>query len=259
MTLTVHRAGAGKPLLLVHGLGSSWKSWQLIVPALAADREVIAVDLPGHGATPAGADSGTFEGQVRSLDAFLEEQKLVGVDMVGSSMGGRMVLELARRGRAGTVVSLDPGGFWQGWERDYVRTSLGASIGLLRMIKPSLPALAANPASRAALLAQLSARPWALDARLVADELNAFASSTVAVSLTLNLTEGPMQQGPAAPSARPLVIGWGRSDRLLFPTQAARAVAAFPSASLHWFEGSGHFPMWDQPEETLRVIREAVA
>jgi hypothetical protein len=79
------------------------------------------------------------------------------------------------------------------------------------MIKPSLPALAANPASRAALLAQLSARPWALDARLVADELNAFASSTVAVSLTLNLTEGPMQQGPAAPSARPLVIGWGRS------------------------------------------------
>jgi pimeloyl-ACP methyl ester carboxylesterase len=43
---------------------------------------------------------------VRSLDAFLEEQNLVGVDMVGSSMGGRMVLELARRGRAGTVVSL---------------------------------------------------------------------------------------------------------------------------------------------------------
>lgn len=39
--------------------------------------------------------------------------------MVGRSLGARLVLEMARRGRAGSVIVLDPGGFWQGWERTF--------------------------------------------------------------------------------------------------------------------------------------------
>ena len=57
--------------------------------------------------------------------------------------------------------------------------------------------------------------------------------------------------------AAPVVIGWGRKDRLCLPQQANRAIKAFPDATLHWFEHSGHFPMWDQPEETVRVILDA--
>lgn len=258
MTLHVQRAGAGKPLLLLHGLGSSHKAWQLVIPALAARRQVVAVDLPGHGDSPAEPDSGTFGGQMRSLDAFLEAEGLVGADMVGSSMGGRLVLELARLGRAGAVVSLDPGGFWQGWERDYVRTSLGASVAMLRLLGPSLPGLAHNPLARTALLAQLSARPWALPPKLVADELTAFAACATAGSLIVDLTEGPKQDGPAAPGTGRMAIGWGRSDRLLFPIQAQRAAEAFPSARLHWFESSGHFPMWDQPDAVVALIAETV-
>ena len=41
------RLGTGKPLLLVHGLGASWQSWSTVVDRLAAEREVVAVDLPG--------------------------------------------------------------------------------------------------------------------------------------------------------------------------------------------------------------------
>ena len=52
-------------------------------------------------------------------------------------------------------------------------------------------------------------------------------------------------------------IGWGRKDRLCLPRQARRAQTAFPSATLHWFAQSGHFPMWDQPEETIRLILES--
>ena len=47
------RRCAGQPLLLIHGLGSSWRSWSPILPALEAEREVIAVDLSGFGETPA--------------------------------------------------------------------------------------------------------------------------------------------------------------------------------------------------------------
>ncbi|WP_337250289.1 hypothetical protein [Sphingomonas japonica] len=41
------------------------------------------------------------------------------------------------------------------------------------------------------------------------------------------------------------------------PRQASRAMAAFPSATLHWFEHSGHFPMWDMPNETTAIILQA--
>ena len=69
------------------------------------------------------------------------------------------------------------------------------------------------------------------------------------------LARGPLQQGSALTPGR-VTIGWGRHDRLLLPRQAARAQAAFPSARMHWFERSGHFPHWDQPAETARVILE---
>ncbi|MGX7927774.1 alpha/beta fold hydrolase, partial [Tsuneonella sp. HG094] len=50
--------GTGRKLLLVHGLGGSSRSWSTVIDALSAERTVIAVDLPGHGATPAEHDSG---------------------------------------------------------------------------------------------------------------------------------------------------------------------------------------------------------
>jgi pimeloyl-ACP methyl ester carboxylesterase len=52
----------------------------------------------------------------------------------------------------------------------------------------------------------------------------------------------------------PLVIGWGRHDRVCFPSEAKRAVTLFPDARLHWFEHCGHFPQWDVPRETVRLI-----
>ncbi len=113
--INVVREGHGPPLLLVHGLGGSWRSWSPILPALADHREVVAVDLPGHGASPAEADSGTFGGLAASLERFILAEAMENVAAVGSSMGARLVLEMSRRGRVGAAVALDPGGFWRGW------------------------------------------------------------------------------------------------------------------------------------------------
>ncbi|HZG47324.1 MAG TPA: alpha/beta fold hydrolase [Allosphingosinicella sp.] len=251
------RRGSGKPLILVHGLGSSRKSWGLIGLALAEQREVISVDLPGHGDSPAEADSTTFAGIVRSFDEWLTAEKLAGADMVGSSMGGRVVLEMARRGRAGAVVALDPGGFWEGWERQYVYGSLIASAALLRSLGPALPLVAHNAAARTAILAQLSHRPWALPGDLVENELAGIAATTTFDPLLRDLAFGELQEGPAAPGSGRVTIGWGRHDRLLLPVQATRACAAFPGARLHWFDHSGHFPMLDEPDATVALIRSA--
>jgi len=249
--------GAGRNLLLIHGLGGSRESWNTIIGPLSAVRTVIAIDLPGHGASPAERDSGTFDGLVGSVERFITDRGYDGIDVVGSSMGARIVLELARRGRVGNAVALDPGGFWRGWERTFFKVTIGASGRLLRAIRPVLPMLSKNAASRTALLAQLSARPWALDPDVVATELASISTTPTFDALVRDLASGPPQAGPAADPARRIVIGWGRHDRLCLPRQAARAKAAFPSAELHWFEASGHFPMWDQPDETVAVILAA--
>ena len=65
------------------------------------------IDLPGHGETPAAEDSGTFTGPADSVERFILEEGLEGVDIVGSSLGARIVLEMARRGRVGATVVLD--------------------------------------------------------------------------------------------------------------------------------------------------------
>jgi pimeloyl-ACP methyl ester carboxylesterase len=159
------RRGMGKPLLLVHGLGGSWRSWQTILDPLAAEREVIAVDLPGHGDTAPLSGETSISTLADALTGFVDEHKLNGVDAVGSSMGARLVLELARRGGVlGAVVSLDPGGFWQGWQIPYFYHSINFSIKLVRLLQPVMPALTGNVISRSLLFAQFSARP-----RLVKD------------------------------------------------------------------------------------------
>jgi pimeloyl-ACP methyl ester carboxylesterase len=111
VVLNFDRRGEGTRLLLVHGLGGTWRSWSTILPALAMAREVIAIDLPGHGKSPAAADSGTFVGLADSVERFILDNGLDGIDIVGSSLGARIVLEMARRGRVGAAVALDPGGF----------------------------------------------------------------------------------------------------------------------------------------------------
>lgn len=255
--MQMFRTGRGRPLLLVHGLGSTRRAWDPVLDRLAARREVITFDLPGHNGARSEADSATFAGLARSLDALLEAEGLTGIDMAGSSLGGRLVLEMARRGKAGATVALDPGGFWAGWERGLARASLHSSAWIVRNLRPALPMLARIPASRATLLAQLSARPWALDGDHVAGELDAFAATTTLDGLIDDLAYGPMQAGPAGRASGPVTIGWGRHDRLCLPAQAARAIQAFPGARLHWFEKSGHFPMWDEPDETADLILEA--
>lgn len=243
--------------MLVHGLGGHWQSWTPILDLLAASREVIMFDLPGHGTSAVESDSGTFDGLVASVERLIASEGLGAIDMAGSSMGARIVLELARRGGTGAVVALDPGGFWDGWERGFFKTTIGVSVKLLRALRGALPAISRNAVARTALLAQLSAKPWKLDPTQVADELDSYAGTPTFDALVRDLSDGPMQRGPAAPDSGPVTIGWGRHDRLCLPRQAKRALAAFPTATLHWFEHSGHFPHWEEPEATAMLILRA--
>ena len=256
MNLHSERLGAGRRLLLVHGLGGSVRSWDLIAPTLSQSRELVLIDLPGHGRSPPVVGRQTIAAFADAISDFISAKGLGAVDLVGSSVGARLALELSRRGVGGDCVALDPGGFWRGWETTFFRTTIAASIRLVRALQPYMPFLTSHGATRSLLLAQLSAKPWKLPPGVVLTEMRSFAATAVFDEMVRELANGPLQAGTTKPPDR-VTIGWGRNDRLLLPRQARRAQAAFPDARLHWFEGCGHFPQWDQPQETVRLILDA--
>ncbi|QKG55726.1 alpha/beta fold hydrolase [Hymenobacter sp. BRD128] len=261
MEMNFIRRGTGKPLLLVHGIGGSWRSWQTILDGLAQEREVIAVDLPGFGDTPPLRGPVTIGTLADALTEFLRRHDLLGIDAAGSSMGARLVLELARRGGVlGAVVSLDPGGFWQGWEIPVFYHSVDLSTRLVRALQPAMPLLTGNAVTRTLLFAQFSAHPWQIPARAALDEMRSFAHAPSFDELLYNLAYGEVQQGaPKGSIPGSLVIGWGRQDKVCVPSQAPRALAKFPDARLYWFDHCGHFPQWDQPAEATRLILAATS
>ncbi len=258
MTLNHVRFGRGEPLLLVHGLGGSWRSWTPVLALLAAQREVIALDLPGFGASAALDRQPSIDNFADAVEEFLAQSGLQGVDAVGSSLGARVVLEMARRGRRlGAVVALDPGGFWQRGQAHVFLVSVWLSVRLLSVLRPMLAGLLRSRMGRKILLARISSRPAALPPAVALEEMLGYARKSAMDPLLVQLAYREPQRGaPRGSISAPLVIGWGRADRLCPPTQAARAQALFPDAKLHWFDRCGHFPHWDAPEATVKLILE---
>ncbi len=239
----------------MHGLGAGLRSWAPILDGLAEHREVIAVDLPGFGETPPLAGEVSIATLTDAVADFISEQGLDGVSTVGQSMGGRIVLELARRGVGGDTVALDPGGFWNDRELFIFGATLRPSIALVRVLRRWLPFLLGSSIGRTALLAQFSARPWALSRETVLPDVRGLAESPSTGAAMDALTKGPKQQGaPAGTVPGTVTIGWGRRDWVAVPRQAARATELFPDAVLHWFDRCGHFPQWDAPHEATRLI-----
>lgn len=248
--------GSGTPLLLVHGLGGNPRSWGPIAERLAAERAVIAVQLPGCGSAPAlpGPMSPTTLSD--ALATFIRAQGLGGVEIVGHSLGGLIALELARRGGlVGRTIALAPGGFWRGWHRHAAFVSLSLSVRIVRLLRESLPLLSGHAPTRSLLVSMISRRGPALSPSLVAEELLSHARSSAFDELAWRGIYGEVQQGaPEGSIPHPVVIGWGRQDRVCYPGQARVARRLFPDARIHWFGDCGHYVHWDQPAQAASLI-----
>ena len=162
--------------------------------------------------------------------------------------------------KGGDTVALDPGGFWSDRELLVFGATLRPSITLVRALRVMLPSLLGSPVGRTLLLAQLSARPWALSREIVLPDVCGLADAPATGAALDALTKGPKQRGaPAGTVPGRVTIGWGRRDLVTVPRQAARASELFPDAVLHWFERCGHFPQWDAPQEATRLILDSTA
>ncbi|WP_143012200.1 MULTISPECIES: alpha/beta fold hydrolase [Methylobacterium] len=88
MSLQFERQGMGRTLLMVHGLGANLRTWDSLLTALRGSRELILVDLPGHGRSAQLAGPQTVEAHADALASFVKSQCLTTADLVGTSVGG---------------------------------------------------------------------------------------------------------------------------------------------------------------------------
>jgi pimeloyl-ACP methyl ester carboxylesterase len=256
MAINYHREGAGPPLVLLHGVGHHWQTWRPVIDLLAGEFDMIACDSPGFGRSaplPA-AITPTIPAYVDAFELFFAELGLERPHVAGSSMGGAIALELARRRAVRSASAFSPAGFWTAGELRFCQLSLGAVAGVPRALRPAIAALARTRLGRLALFFQLYGFPTRLPAHEAGGTLRD-AWAAPAFTRALDAFSEYRVEAMEQPRGVPVTIAWGNRDRLLpYARQAPRARAMLPWAT-HLTLGAGHIPFSDDPGAVAAVIR----
>jgi pimeloyl-ACP methyl ester carboxylesterase len=247
------RRGAGEPLVLIHGIGHRWQAWEPVLDLLATQHDVIAIDLPGFGASPE-LPADRAAGMPAVIDIVADIFDYLGVyqpHVAGNSLGGVISLELASQGLVRSATALAPAGFWNMRDRVWALSVLTLLRASARTPQRLRSAVVNQPLLRLAAASMLFGRPSRLDAATILADLAAFLQCTgfdqVARAGLSYVYASP------APTV-PVTVAWGSRDRILWPRQARRAAEILPEANHVMLDGCGHVPMGDDPEGVAQLI-----
>ncbi|HSS33317.1 MAG TPA: alpha/beta hydrolase [Solirubrobacterales bacterium] len=245
--------GEREPLVLIHGLGGSGGVWDPVVPLLAAEREVIVLEMPGFGAAPP-LPAGVEPTAANLAAALHEECERRGVErphVAGNSLGAWVGLEMGRCGWAASVTALSPAGLW--------RAPLGPRPREVRnwaqRARPLVLAALAVPALRRRMTSTFAAYPERIPAGAARElvlgwvDAEGYEGANRAMRTHIFDPEG-------YPAEVPVTIAWGERDRLVGPPKPNRRPAG---ARFLVLPGVGHTPMWDDPELVARTLLEGSA
>ncbi|HEX4447840.1 MAG TPA: alpha/beta hydrolase, partial [Polyangiaceae bacterium] len=233
--------GSGRPLVLVHGLCDSHRTWYLVAPALARTRRVLMLDLAGHGESARPDASYTLDWHANLLAGWLDALGLDEIDLVGHSYGGgiaqwmllqhrhrirRLVLEAA----GGLGREVGPALRWASFPFFVERFGQPfMSFGTTRALNA---AGAAFSDEEIATLAAFNALPGTARAfsRSVRDVINGWGQH-----------RHFLDRAHEVPDLPPMAIFWGEDDPLIPIAHGVATVAELENVRLTRFPGVGHF------------------
>lgn len=246
--------GKGRPLVLLHGLSDSHRTWGKIAPELARTRRVLMPDLAGHGLSGRPDASYALAWHARIIAGWLDALDLDDVDIVGHSFGGGVAqwLLLAHRERIR-------------------RLALVASGGLGRDVMPALRLCAATSFVEhhgqafmswgTRLGMRFSDGAYDPEDIEILSWMNAMPGSARALARTVrDVIDWRGQRRHFLDRAHelsdlpPLALYWGDRDNVVPIGHGTEIASKVEGATLTRFDGCGHFPHRQRPEEFTRAI-----
>jgi pimeloyl-ACP methyl ester carboxylesterase len=249
-------AGQGEPVILLHGFGASSYSWRKVVPELARDYRVVALDLNGFGLSdrPADPSSYTREGQVSLVLRTLDTLGIDSAHFVGHSYGGALTMALVAEypERVRSMVLVD-------------------SAAPEYPIKRRKWLLAAPPvtwtwvrglALRKSFVRRAFRHAYHND-DIVTDELVEAYRDRLRVQGTVKAYRKMTRPRREPPDVEveygelgvPALVVWGAEDKLVTAAKGRAHAERLPDYRFVTIDGSGHSPMEEKPAEFLAAVR----
>jgi pimeloyl-ACP methyl ester carboxylesterase len=244
---------SSQPLVFVHGLSGSWPNWLEQLPVFAAERRVIAMDLPGFGHSPMPNQEISIAGYARVLDRLMEALGIDAAAVVGNSMGGfigaelaiafpQRVERLALVSAAGVSTTANPGVLRV---LPAIRRLETALLATGAWVASKSEAVARRPRLREALLNLVTRHPDRLPAALAAEQLRGAGTPGFIQALQAVLDYDVRERLPEI--SCPTLIVWGAADRLI------------PNSRKVIFQDTGHMSMLERPAAFNALLEDFLA
>ncbi len=259
-------AGQGPPLLLIHGIGDSSRTWQEVIPLLAREHTVIAPDLLGHGYSDkprADYSVAAYANGMRDLLAVLGIER---VTLVGHSLGGGVAMQFAYQfpERTERLVLVASGGAGRGVSPVLRAVTLpGAHVGLSALRLP-FARLAVNAAIEVLRRLDTGLGLDAVDLRRVVEALPDHTSRSAFIRTLRSVVDWrgqvvTMLDRSYLATGMPTLLMWGARDSVLPVDHGRRAHAAMPGSRLEIFPTAGHFPFRSDPARFVGLLEDFCA
>lgn len=249
MELAHDRIGSGPALVLLHPLGSDRHVWDPVLPALAAARTLVAVDLPGFGRTPsldgrtptpAALAEAVADGLARLELPRAEDGR---VHVAGNSLGGWIAFELALRGVAASVTAIAPAGLWP----EPLLPRASTAHRLARALEPLALMALGSAAGRRRLLGGSIVHPERMTAAQARGLVRSYAHAPAFIAVNDAMRAGSFTELDRI--TVPVTLVWPDHDRLI-----RRPVSIPERMRSVVLRDAGHIPMWDAPQPLVEAL-----
>jgi pimeloyl-ACP methyl ester carboxylesterase len=257
-TLALDDVGTGEPLVLLHGIATDRRIWDLVLGHLGDTRRVLAPDLPGFGESPpVGEDFDLREVADWIVDGLAQEGVAGPFDLVGHSLGGgiAIVLAAAHPQLVRRLVLVAPAGL-----RPFplaISALLAAGADAVLAARRGAVALTDTWWGRRVLLALTAADAAALPPTLARQMVEASATAKRTAPALATITSSDLR--PMLARTRvPLGVIWGEADRTVPIRALDDLLQVRPDANVTRMQGAGHVPMIEQPDEFVAALRRLI-
>jgi pimeloyl-ACP methyl ester carboxylesterase len=252
------RAGEGPAVVLLHGFASSIFTWREVIPALARDHDVVAVDFPGFGGSEVrvGMPPSAYPGLVVGL---MDRLRVPRAALVGNSLGGGVAIAVAATHpeRVDHLVLIDSVGYnLAPRDRPWLLRVMGS--------RPAAGLAEALPLRRP--LVTLALRQVLFDDRLVTEErIDEYVAPLLrpgavrAAAALLASGDDLGLPGAVVRVRAPTLVIWGHEDSWVPVAHADRFLADIPGSRKAVIERCGHMPQEERPEEVAALLRGFLA